>query len=91
MGPENMHSRILKGLATLHHIWKVTDVEAPCDCKKGNITTIFKKGRTGELQASEPHLCVWEDHERDPSGNCIKAHSKWGGDLIHDSFVVSTV
>lgn len=32
------------------------EVEVPCDCKKGNISAIFKKGRTRELQASLPHV-----------------------------------
>jgi len=50
--------------------WQST--EAPADWKKGNINLIFKKGkkgRPGELQASQSHLCAQQDHGADPPGS----------------------
>ena len=31
-----------------------------------------------EIQASEPHLCAWEDHEENPPGRYVKAQVKLG-------------
>lgn len=33
------------------------------------------------LQATEPHLCVWEDHEKDPPGIHVKEHARYISDL----------
>lgn len=46
--------------------------------RKGNITNFNKrkKGRLGELQASQCHFCAWQDHGTDPPGKCTKAHGK---------------
>jgi len=41
--------------------------EVCTDWKRGNITPIFKKGKKGrpvELQASQSHLCAWQDLEQ---------------------------
>jgi len=46
-----------------------------CGCQMKSLVTgkgqtflpfLRKKGRPGELQAGEPHLCAWEDHGADP-------------------------
>ncbi|PKU31884.1 rna-directed dna polymerase from mobile element hypothetical protein [Limosa lapponica baueri] len=34
------------------------------------------KGRSGELQTSQSHLCAWQDHRADLPGNSAKAHGK---------------
>jgi len=50
--------------------------EVPGDWKRGNITSILKKGkkrRPRELQASQSHLCAQQDHGADPPGNCPNA------------------
>lgn len=36
---------------------------------------------TQELQASELHLCAWEDHRTEPPGRDAKAHVRRGDDL----------
>lgn len=40
-----------------------------------------EKGRPGELQAGEPHLCPREDHGADPPRSYVKAHTRQKGDL----------
>jgi len=53
--------------------------EVPSDWKRGNITAIFKavkKRSLREQQASQSHLCAWQDHGTDAPGNCAKAHGK---------------
>ena len=57
--------------------WQFSEV--PTDWKKGNITSIFKKGKSedpGKLQASQSHLCAHQDNGADPPGNYAKAHGK---------------
>lgn len=57
--------------------------EVPNDWKRGNVTPILKKGkkgRPGELQTSQSHLCARQGHGADPCGNCAKAHGKYGSD-----------
>ena len=52
--------------------------EVSTDWKKGSITTIFKSKK--ELQASQSHLCAWQDHGTDPPVNYAKACGKQGDD-----------
>lgn len=54
---------IVFGKSWLSHGWK-----------RGNITLIFEKGKSRELQAREPHFCAWEDHGMDPPGADVKVH-----------------
>jgi len=56
--------------------------KVPTARKRGNITPFLKreKGRPGELQASQSHLCAWQAHGACPPGNYAKAHGKKGGD-----------
>lgn len=49
----------------------------PSSWKNGDITTYFwkrKVQRTEEVQASQSHLCVWQDHGADPHGACARVH-----------------
>lgn len=55
---------------TLHEIWKLTVIrQSPQWQEKWNTSPISEKGRKedGELQTSEPYLCVWEDDGIDDS------------------------
>ena len=77
MGLDNMHPNILKEWAdviirlltiTFEKLW--LSGKGPSDLKKRIIIPIFKKERKEspeDLQASEPHVCAWEDHGTDPS------------------------
>lgn len=51
-----------------HHISKVMVVT---DWKRRNIKG--KKGRPEELQDSQSHPSAWQDHGKDPPGNCAKS------------------
>jgi len=67
-----------------HYLWLIlrscgSPVKFPVTGKVGSITPILKKtkkGRPGELQASQSHLSAWQDHGADPPGNCARAHGK---------------
>ena len=82
MGPNDIHLRVLKEMAdvvakSLSIMFKKLSGEVPSDCK--NFTPIYKKTRTqryGKVQASEPHVCSWEDHEEDPPGSYVEAHEE---------------
>lgn len=46
--------------------------EVPTDCKRGNITSVLKKGkkgRHGELETHESHLGGWQSHGAGPPGS----------------------
>jgi len=76
MGPNEMHPWVLKEL--VDEVTKPLSItfeklrqcsEVPTDWKKGNINPIFKKrkkGRPGDLQVSQSHLCAQQDHGADP-------------------------
>jgi len=83
MGPDDMQPSVLKELSDVvakplsivfRKSWLSSKVLV--DLKKGNITPIFKEKRTQEtIQAGEPHLCAWEDHETDhPLKLCEGTH-----------------
>jgi len=58
----------------LRGLWRSEEV--PTNWRRGSITLMFKKekkGRPGELQASQPHLCAWQDDGADPPRNHAKA------------------
>ena len=83
-----MHPRILKELVDV--VAEPLSVRSeklqlsgkvPSDWKKGTITSICEKGRPGDLQASEPHLCAWG---ADPLGRDVMAHMKHRGDPRQD-------
>ena len=48
--------------------------EVRTDWNIGNTTPMFKQGKTGELQASQSHLCARQGHGANPPGNYAKAH-----------------
>ena len=84
MGLDDTHPRVIKERADMvaellsiifEKLWLTGGV--PDGCK--NITPIYKKTRTqryGKVQASEPHVCSWEDHEEDPPGSYVEAHEE---------------
>lgn len=81
MRQDYMRPRVLKEPAGVvaNLIWFTSEKswpsgKVPGDWKNGNIISIFKKGRPGELQACEPYLCVCEDHGVDPLGRDVRAH-----------------
>jgi len=86
MGPDVIHSQVLRELAD--EVAKLLSIvferlrqsgEVPSDWKRNIITPIFKKGkkrRSRELQASQSHLCAWQDHGTDPPEDPTKAHGK---------------
>jgi len=43
--------------------------EVPLDWRKINVTPCLHEGGSGEIQASQPHLDVWEDNGKNPPGN----------------------
>ena len=58
--------------------------KVPSDWKKRKHPSHFKereKGVPTELQADEPHLCVWADDGADPLERYTKAHARQRGDL----------
>jgi len=75
MRPDEVHPWVLTKLAdevakTLSVIFKKSwqSGEVPTDWKRGNMIPIFGKGKQdkpGELQASQSHLCAWQDHGTD--------------------------
>jgi len=76
MGLDDMHCRFLKDLIDMIAETKKSCLpdQGPSDWRKGNITPVFgetEKGRPREIEASEPHLCAWEDHETDPPGSYV--------------------
>lgn len=83
MAPDEIHLQALKELVNVvakplsilsDRLWQSGEV--PTDWKRGKTTPIFKRGKKGrprELQASQSHLCTWQDHGADPSGNYAKA------------------
>ncbi|PKU44318.1 rna-directed dna polymerase from mobile element hypothetical protein [Limosa lapponica baueri] len=50
--------------------------EVPTDWEHNPDIQKRKKRRPRELQASQPHLCAWQDHGADPPGISAKAHGK---------------
>lgn len=55
--------------------------QSPWWLEKGkHHSLMFKNGRPGELQASEPYLCAMEGHETNHLGRYLKAHARWGSD-----------
>lgn len=68
MGPDEMHPGVLRQLADV--LAKTFSIilgkscqsgEVPCDCRKGNIVSIFKRIIRGpwELLASQPYFSPW--------------------------------
>ena len=49
-------------------------VKSPVTGKRETVLPFLRKGerKTGELQASEPHLCAWEDHGADPPRSSVQ-------------------
>jgi len=84
MGPDELHPRVLRELAgevakplsiIFERSWRSGEVLHRLE--KGQHHPHFqkgKKGRPGELQASQPHLCAWQDDGADPPRNHAKAH-----------------
>ena len=80
---QNCRSKMNRNCRSKPKKWLWQSSEDPSDWKRATITPIFKKrkkGRPRELQASQSHLCAWQDHGADPPGNYAKAHGKGGGD-----------
>ncbi|CAM5161589.1 unnamed protein product, partial [Natator depressus] len=78
MEPDALHPRVLKELVDViaeplavifENSWRSGEV--PDNWKKANVVPIFKKregGGSWKLQARQPHLSPWKNHEAGPQG-----------------------
>ena len=86
IGPDKIHPQILRELVDevakplsiiFERLWQ--SVEVPTDLKRENMAPIFKKEkkrRSRELQASQSHLCAWQEHGADPPEGPTMAYGK---------------
>jgi len=88
MGPDEVHPWVLrehadavvKALSIIFEkLWQFGEV--PGDWKRGNMNSIFKKGKKKDpslsfSHSSKSHFCAWQDSGADPPGNYAKAHRK---------------
>ncbi|GAB0204075.1 cAMP-dependent protein kinase inhibitor alpha [Grus japonensis] len=74
MGPDEIHLWVLREL--VNEVAKPLSIVFEKSWQSSEVPTDWKKGRPGELQAGQSHLCVWQDHGADPPGKYAQAHGR---------------